>query len=957
MIDPVRRHTLVGTQLYLNSLKGLTIVSCNVRSLNREKLLDVKLSLDCDFLCINESWVDPNCDGALIHWPGKTVYRNDRDYTTGGGLLTYVTDELSPYCVVNPDLELMHPCIEVQAIEFNKPTYKAMLILNVYRPPKADVDVFFEKLEELLKKIDREKFELWLCGDLNINTRERNSHGSKGLFDICRVHSVKRLIDEITRPNENDNGGTCLDQFITNCDIVSHSGVLNCMIADHYATFACRKKPRELKTTLSFTGRSYRNYDRDDMCEYLLDLDWNTFHQSNNPDTQWCFIYSALVEYLDIVCPIKTFTIKKESDPWVTTETIELINERQELIREMRHSNDVEILRRVRRMRNRTQRQLVNSQSQYVLFLLEQARGDPQRFWREVNKLVNPVTKNLTVQLENELTGEVIPVDQTASYINNYFSNIGQELFSKLPPVGILTPDVEIDDDENLIGLDELICKDDVEKLVKKINVDKSSGLEGVNSRVLKDALLLLVEELTTIFRNSLREGIFPDSWSCGLLVPIPKKGNLKSIKNWRPITLLPLPGKLLEKIVHKYLSAHLERESVLCATQFGFRPGRGTSDAVFNVVKDLYEYRDEGYVTAACFIDFCKAFDCVHHPSLISKIAKLKINGRLKKWLTEYLSHRSHQTMANGIRSTKSEVNFGVPQGSILGPLLFVLFINDLPGNVKHSKYTMYADDVVLYVADKDAGVAVAKLQADLDQVNNWCNSNFMTVNSSKSMVMYFGSGSKIDGLAGPELFLGGQALPICTTYPYLGVTLDSKLSILPHITKVKKSFGNRLYKLCKLRKCMSKKVSLDIYKVMIVPVVEYCSFYTGSGNVTELAKLQRMQNQALRVCCRVQIRGTNIAVLHDECGVELLERRRKKQLLNIMWKKSRGGEALEQAHVRTRGDLKVKFAKRRAKTSFYQKCPYYRGVTAWDKLTEEVQKLPTKRRFKHAIHGLDLS
>ena len=265
-----------------------------------------------------------------------------------------------------------------------------------------------------------------------------------------------------------------------------------------------------------------------------------------------------------------------------------------------------------------------------------------------------------------------------------------------------------------------------------------------------------------------------------------------------------------------------------------------------------------------------------------------------------------------------------------------------------------MYADDVMLYVADHDAGVAVAKLQSDLDHVNNWCNTNFMTVNTEKSMGMYFGSGPRVNNLLGPNLKLGGHTLPTCTTYPYLGVLLDSRLSIVPHINRVKKSFGNRLYKLCKLRKCMTRDVSVDIYKVMIVPVVEYCSFYIGSGNVVELTKLQRMQNQALRVCCKTQIRGKSVAVLHMECGVETLDIRREKQLLGLMWKKAHSGAALEQAVVRTRGDLKIRLAKRRAKTSFYQKCPYYRGVTAWDNLSKETQKLTTKEKFKNAIKKL---
>ena len=464
----------------------------------------------------------------------------------------------------------------------------------------------------------------------------------------------------------------------------------------------------------------------------------------------------------------------------------------------------------------------------------------------------------------------------------------------------------------------------------------------------------MLTDELVIMFRNSINEGIFPIAWSNGTLVPIPKTGNLNSIKNWRPITLLPLPGKLLEKIIHKVLSEHLENNNVLSKTQFGFRPKRGTSDAVFNVLKDLYDARDDGMVTATCFIDFCKAFDSVHHMTLSHKICQLNIHGKLKRWLMEYLAHRGHVTVANGKKSDHAPVKFGVPQGSILGPLLFVLFINDLTEQIQNCKYTLYADDIVLYSSNINAAEAVRLLQEDLDRVNAWCNINFMTVNKKKSMCMYFGSKCKLSALDGPNLVLGRETLPICTVYPYLGVQLDSALSLTPHLNQVKKRLGNRIYKLCKLRKSMNEEISLRIYKVMICPVVEYCSFYIGSGHVAELQKLQRMQNHALRICCKRRVRDISIDQLHRTCNIATQERRRKLQLLNLMWKKAHGGEALEQADIRTRGDLKIRFAKRRAKYSFYQKSPYYRGVTLWDLLDKDVQKLPTKEQFKVAIHKL---
>ena len=267
-----------------------------------------------------------------------------------------------------------------------------------------------------------------------------------------------------------------------------------------------------------------------------------------------------------------------------------------------------------------------------------------------------------------------------------------------------------------------------------------------------------------------------------------------------------------------------------------------------------------------------------------------------------------------------------------------------------------MYADDVVIYTSADNHVEANRLLQEDIDRVGSWCHSNGMTVNAQKSMCMFFGSDGKLKDIGAPSISLNGTLLPTCESYPYLGVELDQRLSLTPHINKVKKSLGNKVYKLSKLRKNMTKKISLQIYKVMIAPTLEYCSFFIGSAHVAELTKLQRMQNHALRICLNTRVRGTSVDELHVLADVDFLDRRRKVQLLLIMWKKGHGGEALEQGRIRTRGDLKIRFRKKRAKTSFYQKSPYYRGVSLWDTLDKEVQKLTSVDAFKQMIETLPL-
>ena len=262
-----------------------------------------------------------------------------------------------------------------------------------------------------------------------------------------------------------------------------------------------------------------------------------------------------------------------------------------------------------------------------------------------------------------------------------------------------------------------------------------------------------------------------------------------------------------------------------------------------------------------------------------------------------------------------------------------------------------MYADDVIVYVSNNDPLEAIGQLQSDINHIHQWCETNHMTVNTDKSSVMTFGSKTKLGQCPEPVIKMGGQILPVVTTYPYLGVDLDGPLTVTPFVNKTKKNMGNRLYKLKDMRGYLPEDICLTIYKTMIMPVPDYCSFYLGSAHQYELTKIQRLQNRGIRICTKTAIRGTSVADLHSTNNVPILETRRKHQLVQQMWKLARKGHATQNPRGRTRGDLKLKFRERIPKSAFYQKSPYYRGTILWNDLDHEVQKIEQKDAFKQKI------
>ena len=291
--------------------------------------------------------------------------------------------------------------------------------------------------------------------------------------------------------------------------------------------------------------------------------------------------------------------------------------------------------------------------------------------------------------------------NEVAHFVNDYFINIGRAAEPSAPAF-VRNVDTQGPQVAPVEGWrpEEFTVKE-VLKLVTEIHVSKSSGLTNISSYVLKVMFTILAPQVTFMLNLSMKSAIFPQAWKEALVIPIPKGGNLTQVKNYRPISLLPLPGKILEKLMHKQLSEHIDENSLLTENQYGFRKGRSTIHSVAQLTGYIDKKMDKKLPTLATFIDFRKAFDCVQHPVLLDNLSKLGLDCKVVDWFRSYLTNRRQRVLANNVYSSAQTVTQGVPQGSVLGPLFYILYANDITNIIEHCNIALYADDTVLYTAN----------------------------------------------------------------------------------------------------------------------------------------------------------------------------------------------------------------------------------------------------------------
>ena len=500
-------------------------------------------------------------------------------------------------------------------------------------------------------------------------------------------------------------------------------------------------------------------------------------------------------------------------------------------------------------------------------------KNDTRSTWKCINNLIGKGTKVNRVIEKLNVNGVIVEdAVKIADAFNQYFSSIGVNIANSIQNSNNHPMDYMSGTFLNSFVFFPVTSRD-VENVIKSLK-NKSCNVDALPVTILKIISYVISPVLSSIINCSLSTGSFPRSLKTARVVPIHKKGDLAEIGNYRPVSILPVYSKIFEKVVYRQVYKYLEKYSVLAKTQYGFRSGRSTIQAILKFMNYVYSILDNNDNVLSIFLDFSKAFDCVDHSILLSKLYFYGFRGVCHEWFNSYLSNRYQYVSLSGVSSDKAKMSHGVPQGSVLGPLLFLIFINDFERMSEKFMFTLFADDSTLsyrFHVNSASTVSVLQINDELVKVSEWLIANKVLVNIDKTKYMIFSYGRKI--VIDP-LIIGGGVIEKASSLKFLGICINDNLNFDSHITYLLSKVSRSVGILNRLKTALPADVLCSLYQTLIRPYFMYGIEVWGCAPDTSIERLFIAQKSAVRVVCNMsyyahtseKFKSLNILKIRDE-------------------------------------------------------------------------------------------
>ena len=680
------------------------------------------------------------------------------------------------------------------------------------------------------------------------------------------------MINDYTRITETSK--SILDlAFVSKSDKVYSSGVHHFGISDHSLIYLIRKNNKVKVPPKLIKSRCFKKFNEHNFVDTLKTLNWNDVLNTNDVDAALATFHDMFNQACNDHCPMKEKRITGSYPNWINSNYIKLSKDRNHYFAKAAKTNDPDDWKIGKHLRYKVNNLNKTLKKNYCNDAIKTNINDSKKLWSTIKQLIPKNNVSVSnVQTQSGITSNDM---ETANELNSFFTSIGKDLAAKFDNCkngntcssnnsncSINVGDTQGQDHFNF----DVVTPDFVFDQICSISNNKSTGIGNDCIKLLKLAAPVICHPLAYICNLSIHTSVFPNEWKKAKVTPIFKDGDKTDVSNYRPISVLPILSKILERSVHDQLYNYLTCNNLLHPCQSGFRSKHSTNTALLDVTDHILNSMNNGMVTASIFLDLKKAFDTVDHDILIKKLKLYGVDGSTLKWFKSYLSKRIQSVCVNSTMSDFKNIDIGIPQGSILGPLLFIIYVNSLPNSV-NCKCVMYADDTTLLISSSDPDTLQKELDLQLNNIINWFRLNKLTLNIKKTKLMLFGTKQNLTKFDDIKLNYDSEEIERVDKFKYLGVILDPTLSWDDHVQFLSNNVSKRIGVVCRVKYFLPPCTLNKLAKALVFPHFDQCSSVWSNFIAEHHNRLQILQNRLARVLLSADIR-TPIDKLMKDLG-----------------------------------------------------------------------------------------
>ncbi|CAH2084018.1 unnamed protein product [Euphydryas editha] len=863
-------------------------------------------------ILVSESWFKPSLPSTSFSLPGFILIRNDRTGKAGGGVCIYLRSHY-PFKILRQSPSAYCSSPEYLFLEVRVNVGFKIVLGVVYSPPNIN---YFSTLESVLEELLTECTHLIVMGDFNTCLLKTDYRANK-LRDL--VNSLNLNLLPLSPTHHTSSSSSLLDLiFCSNTDLISKFGQFPAPAFSHHDLIFLSYRVKSPKTKPKIVLlRNFNNINKEDIITDVSKINWSMLEHMDSVDEMVSFFNREIIALFDRHAPLRKVKLKHGCVPWFNGDLKKAMGKRDHAFRRFKKERSAVNWSVYKAARNRCN---------------QLCRNLKRRYFHENICATTDLSKFLrTMGIGKQLT----PIQHTTldiNYLNSHFSS--SSVIDPLIKSNTLTNIYSLPKPDIPLFTFSLVDVTDIQKHLRAIT-SKASGCS------------------------------YPEEWRKAFILPLPKIHNPSLPTHYRPISILPFLSKIIESVVHRQLSSFLTIHDLFDPLQSGFRAGHSTSTALLKVTEDIREGMENKCVTVLVLIDFSNAFNAVDHDLLLALLTRYSISAPAIKWFSSYLRGRKQAIRTDEGTSDWCEVSAGVPQGGILSPLLFSLFINSITSYLK-CQYHLYADDLQLYRQTNigELHSTIRLINQDLMLIHSWSLNHGIAVNAAKCQAIIVGSPRQLALIRTnslPNLIFDRYPIPFTTKVKDLGIIIDKSLSWSDQVNEISRKFYSTLHPLLHLKHFLPTKAKLHLVNTLLLPIIDYGDVCCSDFNQASLNKLDRLLNTCIRFVFGLR-KYDHISQYRSELKWLPIRERRNSRILCLLFTLL--------FHPTTPPYLKCKFSflsdsherSLRSLNNLSLSTPIHRSgfmsdsfavsaVRLWNTLPESIRRAPSRESFKRQV------